>query len=118
MPGAGTRGGLREIGDGWAQTVCAAPGDGTEKREQEGEEEMDNYSTYYMLGAVEELPLEQGFFKERYFPTDVMMDVFNTTKVLADYREGSRRMARFVVPRIGSLPVGRQGFSTYELEPA
>ena len=79
---------------------------------------MDIYSTYYMLGAVEELPLEQGFFKERYFPTDVMMDVFNTTKVLADYREGSRRMARFVVPRIGSLPVGRQGFSTYELEPA
>jgi len=71
-----------------------------------------------MLAAIEEMPLEQTFFKSRYFPTDDMMDVFNTSKVLADYREGSRKKAPFVVPRIGSLPVGREGFKTYELEPA
>ena len=79
---------------------------------------MNMYDTLYMLAAIEELPLEHTFFKERYFPTDDEMDVFNTSKVLADYREGSRRKAPFVMPRIGSLPVGREGFSTFELEPA
>ena len=79
---------------------------------------MNIYETIWMLAAIEELPLEHTFFKSRYFPTDDMMDVFNTSKVLADYREGKRKKAPFVVPRIGSLPVGREGFKTYELEPA
>lgn len=79
---------------------------------------MNIYETIYMLAAIEELPLEHTFFKSRYFPTDDVMDVFNTSKVLADYREGKRKKAPFVVPRIGSVPVGREGFKTYELEPA
>lgn len=79
---------------------------------------MDLYNTIYMLAAIEELPIEHTFFKDRYFPTDEMMDIFNTRKVLADYREGNRKKAPFVLPRIGSLPVGRDGFSTFELEPA
>ncbi len=79
---------------------------------------MNIYDTIYMLAAIEELPLEQTFVKDRYFPTDDAMDIFNTSKVLADFREGNRRRAPFVVPEIGSLPVGREGFSTYELEPA
>lgn len=79
---------------------------------------MDIYSTYYMLAAVHELPVEHTFFKKRYFPTDTAMDIFGTSRVLADYKDGSAKKAPFVVPRIGSLPVGRDGFSTYELEPA
>ena len=78
---------------------------------------MDIYSTYYMLNALEELTPEPTFFKRRYFPTDLAMDVFGTSKVLADYKEGNRKAAPFVMPRIGPLPVGRGGFSTYELEP-
>lgn len=79
---------------------------------------MNIYSTYYMLAAVEELPLEHTFFRTRYFPTDDAMDVFGTSKVLADFREGTQKKAPFVIPRLGALPVGRDGFSTYELEPA
>lgn len=78
---------------------------------------MNIYDTLYMLAAVEELTPEPTFFKRRYFPTDVDMDVFGTSKVLADYKENSRKAAPFVIPRIGALPVGRGGFSTYELEP-
>ena len=78
---------------------------------------MDIYDTLYMLAAIEELTPEPTFFKRRYFPTDLASDVFGTSKVLADYKEGSRKAAPFVVPRIGALPVGRSGFSTYELEP-
>lgn len=79
---------------------------------------MDIYSTYFMLAAIRELPLEHTFFKQRYFPTDTSLDVFGTSKVLADYKEEGAKKAPFVVPRIGAIPVGRDGFSTYELEPA
>lgn len=78
---------------------------------------MNIYDTLYMLAAVEELAPEPNFFKRRYFPTDLTMDVFGTSKVLADYKESNRKAAPFVLPRIGSLPVGRSGFSTFELEP-
>ncbi len=79
---------------------------------------MDIYNTYYMLAAVRELPPEHTFFKRRYFPTNTATDVFGTSKVLADYKEGSRRRAPFVLPRIGSVSIAREGFSTFELEPA
>ena len=67
---------------------------------------LNIYDTHYMLAAVQEMPLEHTFFKNRYFPTDTAMDVFGTSKVLGDYREGTQKIAPFVVPRIGSLPVG------------
>ncbi len=78
---------------------------------------MNIYDTLYMLAAVNELTPEPTFFKRRYFPTDMEMDVFGTSKVLVDYKDNSRKAAPFVLPRIGALPVGRAGFSTYELEP-
>lgn len=78
---------------------------------------MNIYDTVYMLAAVEELTPEPTFFKRRYFPTDMDLDVFGTSKVLADYKENGRKAAPFVLPRIGALPVGRGGFSTFELEP-
>ena len=75
------------------------------------------YETIYMLAAIEELTPEPTFFKRRYFPTDLALDVFGTSKVLADYKEGNRKAAPFVLPRVDALPVGRGGFSTFELEP-
>lgn len=79
---------------------------------------MDIYSTYYMLAATEEITPEHNFFKRRYFPTDSTMDIFGTTQVLADYKNVSHKSAPFVLPRIGALPVGREGFDTFSLEPA
>lgn len=79
---------------------------------------MDIYSTYFMLAAVREIPLEHTFFKDRYFPTDNAMDIFGTSRVIADYAEDKRKVAPFVLPRIGSIPGTREGFSSAELEPA
>lgn len=79
---------------------------------------MDIYSTYYLLAAVRAMRPEHTFFKRRYAPTDVNLDIFGTSKVLADYEDQVAKGAPFVLPRIGSVPVGREGFSTYELEPA
>ena len=79
---------------------------------------MDIYSTYYLIAAVRAMRPEHTFFKRRYAPTDVSMDIFGTAKVLADYKGKNQKAAPFVLPRIGSVSVGREGFSTYELEPA
>lgn len=79
---------------------------------------MDIHNTYYMLATVSELPLEHTFFRNHFFPTNQELDIFGTAKVLADYKEQHNRMAPFVLPRVGPIAVGREGFSTAELEPA
>lgn len=79
---------------------------------------MNIYDTYYLLAAVQAMNPEHTFFKRRYAPTDVNLDIFGTSKVLADYKNKGRKAAPFVLPRIGSVSAGREGFSTYELEPA
>ena len=78
---------------------------------------LNIYDTYFMLAAVREIPLEHTFFKDRYFPTNQAMDIFATPRVLADYKLETRKAAPFVVPRIGSIPGSREGFSTADLEP-
>lgn len=75
-------------------------------------------NTYYLLAAVKELPPERSFFRSRYFPTNQSLDIFGTAKVMVDYMRGDQRMAPFVVPRIGGIPVMRRGFESFELEPA
>lgn len=79
---------------------------------------MNIYDTYYMLVAVREMPPVHTFFRDRYFPTDEMHDIFGTAKVIVDYKEGDHKLAPFVVPEVGGLPVARRGFETHEIEPA
>lgn len=71
-----------------------------------------------MLAAVEEMPLEHRFFRKRYFPTNKMFDVFGSPNVLADFKENKQKKAPFVLPRVGGVPVTRDGFGTAMLEPA
>ena len=78
---------------------------------------MNIYDTYYMLAAVEQLTPEHTFFKNRYFPTNTTLDIFGTSRVLIDYKENKQKRAPFVLPRVGSVSVGREGFSTFDLEP-
>ena len=79
---------------------------------------MDLYSTYFMLAAVKRLPLMQTFFRDRYFPSNTLLDIFGSAKVWVDVMEGNKKLAPFVVPRIGGINILRDGFETYELEPA
>ena len=78
---------------------------------------MDIYDTYFMLAAVREIPLMRTFFRDRYFPTSVALDIFGTARVFVDYQEGGNKLAPFVVPRIGGVSILREGFETFELEP-
>jgi hypothetical protein len=78
---------------------------------------MNIYDTYFMLAAVEELPPMRTFFHSRYFATNANLDIFGTSRVYVDFMGGSKKMAPFVMPRIGGISILRDGFKTFELEP-
>jgi len=79
---------------------------------------MDIYTTMYMLAAISARPPMHTFFRDRYFPTNTELDIFGTSRVFVDYKEGKKKLAPFVVPRIGGVSILRSGFETFELEPA
>ena len=78
---------------------------------------FDIFDTYYMAGMVQEIVPVQSFFRDRYFPTNAATDIFNSNKVLVEYRDRDRAMAPFVVRRAGDIPVARGGYEIHEYEP-
>lgn len=78
---------------------------------------IDFFDTYYMAGMVQEIVPTMTFFRDRYFPTDAGTDIFAADKVLVEYRDGDRRLAPFVVPRAGDIPIGRKGYEIKEFQP-
>lgn len=78
---------------------------------------MNIYSTEWLAYAAESLPIARAFARDRYTETDPRTDIFNATNVFADFLTGNHKLAPFVIPRIGSVTVGRDGYSTVQLEP-
>lgn len=72
------------------------------------------FDTYYLAGMAEEIVPETTFFRDRYFSES---DEFATDKVLVEYMDGDRKMAPFVNPVVGDIPVERTGYELYEFEP-
>lgn len=67
------------------------------------------YDTHTLLRSVELLPPVHTFLLDRYFPTNDASDIFSTDDVLVEYREGSKKLAPFVVPRKGGMAIMRDG---------
>ncbi|MEG1513797.1 MAG: major capsid protein [Clostridia bacterium] len=78
---------------------------------------LDFFSTYMLMAINEEIVPKQTFFHDRYFPTGAG-DIFAADKVLTEYRDGDRKMAAFVAPRAGDIPVARRGYAIHEYQPA
>lgn len=73
------------------------------------------YQTQTMLGALALMPPRPTFLRDRYFPT-TDQDIFVTEDVLVEYKdESDRKMAPVVIPRVGGIPVGREGYKTNRL---
>jgi hypothetical protein len=70
---------------------------------------LDLYSTYTMLAAIERMMPVHSFLKDTFFPG---ITTFPTEEVLLDYKKGKRKMAPFVAPRVGGITVDRQGYRT------
>lgn len=78
---------------------------------------LNFFDTYMLMAITEEIVPQQTFIKDRYFPTGED-DIFASDKVLTEYMKGDRKMAAFVSPRAGDIPMERQGYEIHEYEPA
>lgn len=78
---------------------------------------LNFFMTYVLMQILEEQVPRATFFKNRYFPTSEA-DIFHSDKVLTEYRDGDRKMAAFVAPRVGDIPIARRGYEIHEYEPA
>ena len=79
--------------------------------------ELNFFDTYVLMAIHEEIVPMGTFFKDRYFPTGAA-DIFNADKVLTEYKKGDRKMAAFVAPRVGDIPMDRRGYEIHEYTPA
>ena len=75
------------------------------------------YDTHNLLMAVKELDTPTTFLRDRYFPTNDATDLFSTTDVLVEYKDGSKRLAPFVAPRKGGVTILRSGYEVQRFEP-
>ena len=78
---------------------------------------LDFFDTYVLIAITEEIVPQTSFFRDRYFPSGAG-DIFAADKVLTEYRKGDRKMAAFVAPRAGDIPVDRRGYEIHEYQPA
>lgn len=77
---------------------------------------MSIYDTPVLLRTVRKIHPVVTFFKNRYFPTGAG-DVFPTTEVLIEYKEGKRKLAPFVIPRKGGITMEREGYTASRYTP-
>ena len=75
------------------------------------------YDTHTLLMAVQQLTPPSTFLRDRYFPTVDARDLFSTTDVLVEYRDGTKKLAPFVAPRKGGVTILRQGYEMQRFEP-
>lgn len=78
---------------------------------------LNFFDTYVLMAITEEIVPQPSFFRDRYFPTGDG-DIFAADKVLTEYRKGDRKLAAFVSPRVGDIPMDRRGYSIHEYQPA
>lgn len=78
---------------------------------------IDFFSPQMLLSAVKQVLPVPSFFKDRYCPTDAA-DIYRSDKVLVEYQDGDQKMAPFIAPRVGDIPVDREGFEVAEFAPA
>lgn len=79
--------------------------------------ELNFFDTYFLIALAEQIVPETTFFRDRYFPTSES-DIFVADKVLTEYRKGDRKMAAFVSPHVGDIPLERRGYEIHEYQPA
>ena len=77
---------------------------------------MGLYDTTTLSAAIKKIFPVSCWFRNRYFITSDT-DIFPTNKVLIEYKKGSRKMAPFVVPRVGGITMDREGYQSVEFEP-
>lgn len=69
--------------------------------------------TYKLINTIKKMYPVVTFFKDRYFPDG---KVFYSDKVLIEMKKKGRKVAPFVVPVVGGIPMEDEGYRAYELK--
>lgn len=77
---------------------------------------IDLYTTRALIASIEGLNPASAFLRDRYFPTGPT-NIFNSERVIVEYRDGDRRLAPFVTPLKNGVGVERRGSSMREYMP-
>ncbi len=67
------------------------------------------------IAAIKEEKPYTTFLKDRYFP---LGQNFTTDEVLVEYKEGNKKLAPFVAPRVGGVTMKREGYTAKTFAPA
>jgi hypothetical protein len=76
---------------------------------------IDIFDTLYLLGMAQEINPVPSFFKDRYFGEE---ETFTQDKVLIEFMNGDQKMVPFIAPKVGDIPVDREGYELYEFAPS
>ena len=75
-----------------------------------------NYTdTAVLLAAYKQQKAPNTFLQSRYFPDG---QVFTTSQVLVEYKDGNQKLAPFVSPEVGGKVVRRDGYEANAYKPA
>lgn len=74
-----------------------------------GDNNIQIYSTREMMTAVVLMKPAYSFFRDTFF-SKIQTSV--ASKIDVDFKKGRRKMAPFVAPRVGGVPVSREGYRT------
>lgn len=77
----------------------------------------DIYETKRLIQAVQGINPVDSFLRDRYFPTNGTADIFATSKVLCEYKDGDMRLAPVVMRRQNGVAVSRTAVAMFEYEP-
>lgn len=73
------------------------------------------YQTQFMLPVVQQILPRHTFLRDRYFRDGT---VFPTEDVLCEYKDGDKKIAPFISPRMDGVTSYRDGYRTYRYTPA
>lgn len=73
------------------------------------------YQTQFMLPVVRAILPRKTFLSSRYFTPGV---IFPTDDVLCEYKDGNKKIAPFISPRVGGVTSYRDGYRTMRFTPA
>jgi len=72
-------------------------------------ENIQVYTTREMMAAINQMKPAYSFFRDTFF-SNIKTSV--ASKIDVDFKKGKRKMAPFVAPRVGGVPVSREGYRT------
>ena len=76
------------------------------------------FDTHTLIASVQQLPPLHTFLLDRYFPTNAASDIFATTDVLVEYKNGTKKASPFVAPRKGGITILRNGYTMKRFTPS